>query len=218
MDAHSTQHEGERRLETGDPEGGLIELNVLLHRGVRRMVRRDGVHRPINEARPEGARARDPFIGHREVVRRDIARNGDAIGLGASHELDRPGGGEMRQMQVRSGHPRERDVARDGALLRGGGHARKSKARGDRAFVHHALRRESEVLSVLDDGPAGHARVLERTAEQMRVLHRRPVVRKGDRARRGELDHVGELAAFSATRDRGHVAHSRPVDTLATSQ
>ena len=51
----AAEHEGHRRFETGDPEGRLVELDVLPHRRVRSVVGRDGVDGPVNDRGPERA-------------------------------------------------------------------------------------------------------------------------------------------------------------------
>jgi hypothetical protein len=78
----------------------------------------------------------------------------------------------MREVQTRTGDLREGDIARHGDLFGRGGHPRETEPCGYRALMHDPLCRKRVVLRMLDDGPAGHPRVLERATEQAGVLHR----------------------------------------------
>ena len=248
MHPHAAEHERERGLEAGDPEGGLIELNVLPHRRMRRVVGGDRVDRPVRKPLPqrsdigagakrridlcrrvirhalqrlvrdlpgERARAGDPLVGHREVVRRHVARDRSALGLGAPHELDRSGGREMREVQSRAGHPREGDIASNCRFLGGRGHPGQPEPRGDRALMHHAFGRERHILGMFDDRAADHTGVLERTAEEAGILYRRSVVGEGDRSGGRKLDEIGELTSLPAASDRRDRQHPRSAGRAA---
>ena len=52
----------------------------------------------------EAARARDPLVGQGEVVRRHVAGDRQAGGLGPAHELQRGGRGDVGEMQSRARH------------------------------------------------------------------------------------------------------------------
>ena len=112
-------------------------------------------------------------------------------------------------MEPAAGETREREVPRDRRLLRRRGHPRKAEPGGDRALVHDALRREREILRMLDDEQPERARVLEGVPEEPRVFDGRAVVRERDRARRGELHEIGELFPPPSARDRRDREHAR---------
>ena len=60
----------------------------------------------------------DRRVRQHQIVRRDLGRHAHAGGLRAAHLLDRAGGAQVGQVQPAAGQAGQRQVARDGDLLR----------------------------------------------------------------------------------------------------
>ena len=129
----------------------MDELDVLLERTVRRVVGRDGVDDAVVQGADDGLaigfgaqrrihlgvrvvglaffrtdrgrRARDRFIGQREVVRRRLGGHADAAAFRFTDRADAAGGADVRHVQPRAGQLGEEDVALDHRDFRSRGRA-----------------------------------------------------------------------------------------------
>ena len=97
-------------------------------------------------------------LGEEQMVRRDLAGDGQALGLRGAHELQAAGRGQVLDVQRAAGEAAERDVAGDLDLLALGRPAEHPQARGGHALVHLALAHQVLVLAVAHH----HAVELER--------------------------------------------------------
>ena len=96
----------------------------------------------------------------------------------------------------------EREVTFDHQALGDRRIARETELCRHRAFVHLTVARERSLLAVQRDPFAGHSAVLECAPHQPGRCNRDAVVAEADRARGGELAHLGQLGPGLAFRDR----------------
>ena len=135
---------------------------------------------------------RQPFVGEREVMRRDVAGDRQATRLRSTDEVQRCLRGEVGEMEPRPGGVRDdvgedREIARDGRRL---GRPRPAmEAEDGRDDPLGGLRAVGllEVLGMIDDGQPGHPCVQERAAEEGAPADGRAIVREPGRARVGHL-------------------------------
>ncbi len=88
------------------------------------------------------------LLGEEEVVRRDLAGDGQALRLGGAHELQAARGGDVLDVELAAGEARNGDVAGDLDLLALGRPAENAQAGGDDALVHLAVADEVLVLAM----------------------------------------------------------------------
>ena len=142
----------------------------------------------------------DCVFREEHVVRGDLAGDVDASGLACADELDTVAGGEVLNMQVRAGEPRELDVAGDVDLLAGGRPAQHAQARGSDTLVDLALVDQGLVLAVVHDRMAKLDGVVHDTAHHAGVLDTAAVIGEGDGAMCVHVAHLGEDLALEALR------------------
>ena len=128
------KHKTERGLDAGHAEGGKLELAVLLVGRVRRVVSDDGVDRAVGEATAKrgdvGLRAKrrvhlvvrivilaDHRVVEKQMVRRDLAGDGQPLCLGGADELKPPRGRDVLRVEMTARQAAKRDVAHDFELL-----------------------------------------------------------------------------------------------------
>ena len=140
------------------------------------------------------------------MVRRRLAAGRDARLAGAPERGDRLGRREMLDVNRLALVGGEREVPLDVDRLRHRWVAGEAELRGDDAFVDVAAVREGRLFAVEREQPARDRGVLERAPHQPGRRDRAAVVGEGDRARVGELGHLGQLLAELAAGDRGEEA------------
>ncbi len=187
--------------ERGQDRGGV------LRRAQRRVDPQRRIEWPSGD-RPIGPRiavgvprpapgARDPLVGERQVMRRDVAGDRQAGGLGPADELERTGRRDMGQVQPGARHVaddigEDREVARDRRLLGGIGPALEAQHGRDEPVVRLGATGEGAVLGVIDDRQPQRPGVGERGPQDRRRRHRRAVVAEPDDAGVGQLAERGE--------------------------
>jgi len=132
----------------------------------------------------------DVLLVEEEVVGRDLAGHGQALGLGAADEIEPLGGGDVRDVQGAAGETAELDVAIDLELLAERRPAEHAEAGARTAFVDDAARGERLDLAVGDGDAVELGDVLHAGAHHAGALHAVAVVGEGA----GPLhDHVADL-------------------------
>jgi hypothetical protein len=167
------------RVPSARPLDERVDVGLLAQRGV------DLAGRVVPE---HGLR------GEREVVRRHLGGDVEALGLRGAHEGDAPRGAGVGEVVARAGELREHEVAGDDVILRDAGPALESEARGDGALVHLGAFGERVVFGVLHHHEAVGAGVLQGAAHHARVGDAAAVVGDGDAARGAQVGHLRELA------------------------
>ena len=140
------------------------------------------------------------LVGEAEVVRGDLGRDADPVGLGPANELDAAGRREVQEVDRRAGEPRQLDVAVDHQLLGERRPAGQAELAAALPFVHHGTGGEGADLAMLGEDDVEAEGVLHRPAHQQRVLHAGAVVGEQVDAGVGELAERGELLAGAADR------------------
>src|SRR5439155_14979350 len=109
--------QSQRSLQTSDPKRSTFEFHFLLVRGVRRVVRSDGIDGAVGERHqnglPVGGRAQrrvhleirvvfaDIFVEQGKVVRRDFTGDASFPAFAATHRFECVGSRQMRHVQPR---------------------------------------------------------------------------------------------------------------------
>ena len=152
--------------------------------------------------RPERLAAGDRGVGEREVMRAGLAGNGHAALLGLAQQADAAGGAYMLAVDGRASEFGEEDVALHDHFLAHGGPAAQSELGAPVALVHDALGGELVILAMIHRGQVEHARVFERAAHEVVVLHAMAVVGDRDDAGLEKLSDGREFLARDALGDR----------------
>ena len=111
--------------------GGLAQRRVHLHVGV------------VLHRRPER------FVGQGEMVRGDLRGDADPPRLALADRAQRLPRAHMRDVDVRAGQLRQRDVPLDHQGLGGAGDPAQAERRGMEAFVRDAVSLERRVFAVM---------------------------------------------------------------------
>ena len=222
------EHRAQAGLDAGHAEGRQLELAGLLVVGVGGVIGGDAVDGAVGDALDElggvlcGAKRRvhlerggvvvaDVVLGQEQVVRGDLAGDAHAGGLGAAHELEPVGAGEVLDVQVGAGELGQLDVAGDVDLLAGRGPAQHAQAGGGDALVDLAGVDQALVLAVVHDGAAELYGVVHDAAHHAGVLDAAAVVGEGHGAVGAHVAHLGEHLALEAAGARAghvHAAHA----------
>src|SRR5213080_840670 len=112
-------------------------------------------------------------------------------------------------MHMSPGAPCEKDIADDHDFFSFVRHAFEAEARADDALVHGPALRERRLLTVIGDGDAEAARVLERRAHEVRAGNRFAIVADRDGAGADHLAEFGEGLTALAERDGADWIDSR---------
>ena len=147
------------------------------------------------------------LVGQREVVRRRLGGDRQALGLGAADEVHAARGAEVQEVHRHTGEADQLDVAEQHQLLGQGRPAGQAEAAAARALVHHRALRERADLAVLGEHDAERLRVLQRAAHQLRVLHAVAVVGEQVHARGAQLAVRRELLAVASDGDAARRQH-----------
>ena len=216
---HRLLHDRERGLEAEHPEGGGRPLAVLVLEGVRRVVGGDDVDGAVGETGPQrlgvGGSAqgrvdlvdrvvgRGQVVGEEQVVGADLGGDVPPRRLGLPDDLDRPGGGDVADVEAGADVGGQQAVAGDHCLL---GHRRPAgqpEPARELALVHLGALGQPRLLGVLGDDAVERLDVLQRTAHQHRVVHALAVVGEHPHpsGRVGHRAELGELVAGQADGD-----------------
>ena len=141
-------------------------------------------------------------------MRRDLAGNGQALGLGGAHHVQAALGGDVLDVQLGTGQACERDIALDLQLLALGRPAEHAQACGDDALVDLALAHEAGVLAVAHENLAEHDAVVHDAAHHAGVLDAAAVISEGNGAAGDHVAHLGERLALEAARARTGGVHA----------
>ena len=136
-------------------------------------------------------------------------------GLGLAQHLDRPGGGDVADVQAAADVLGQQHVAGDDRLLGDRRPAGQAEPGGHLALVHLRALGEPRLLGVLGDDPVERLHVFQGAAHQPRVGDAVAVVGEDPHVRRrgGHRAQLGELLAGQADGDRAdrlHVDQARP--------
>ena len=170
------------RLETEHPWWRLVERELLLVWRVGCVVGGDRVDRAVGEPGLDrldvgrGAQRRvhleqwvvagEQFVGEREVMRRGLRRDGQALRLRLPHELHRARRAQVEEVHRGSGQSHELDVTEQHQLLGERRPARQPQPAAARTLVHHRSLGERRHLAVLRQHHTERLRVLERAPHQ----------------------------------------------------
>ena len=185
-----------------------VDLRVRVGRGCRGSRRLVDVDRACD--------ARNPFVGHRQVVRHHFGGHADAVPLRLADQLGAAARRDVADVQPTPGQARERDVARDDDLLGCGRNRAMPKLPGYVALVHRARRPVAGSSQCTITGRPSPARRLQRLAHDRRVSRRLAVVGKPDRAGRRQRLEVDRPLPAPPLADRGDRMQRRPRASRAT--
>ncbi len=134
-------------------------------------------------------------------MRRDLAGHTHAARLPFAHGPERLPRAHVRDVDVRAGQLRERDVPLDHQRFRGSRYAAQPERRRAEALVRDSVSLQRGIFAVIDDRRPQHPGVFQGAPHQQRRGHRAAVVRKRD-ATCGTL--FAELGELLATRPERH--------------
>ena len=194
--------------------------------GVGRVVRHEAVDRAVDDALAQRKHvalqaqrrvhlqvrvvgAVDVILVQEQVVRGDLARDGQPLGLCCPHQVQALLGGDVRDVQRAAGESAELDVAVDLELLAQGRPAKHAEARGRLALVDDAVGREGLVLAVRDRDAIELRHVAHAGAHHAGALHTVAVVAEGAGALEHHVADLREglsLLAAGERADRADVA------------
>jgi hypothetical protein len=143
-------------------------------------------------------------VGQQQVVRGDLGSHVDPLGLRPAQHLDRPGGRHVRDVDPRSGVPRQHHVAGDDDLLGDAGPARQAEPSGQLALVAAGRGTgQGRVLGVLGHDAAERLDVLQRPTHDARIVDTPAIVGEDAHTCAGAV-HQPELGELLATQSAGH--------------
>ena len=139
----------------------------------------------------------------------DLGRDPDAARLGLAQHLDRPGRGDVADVQAAADVLGEQHVPCDDRLLGHRGPPGQAEPGRDLALVHLRTLGQPWLLRVLSDDPVERLHVLQGAAHEPRVGHALAVVGENPylrrRCRHGAQ--LGQLPSAQADRDRADGLH-----------
>ena len=153
------------------------------------------------------------LIAEGNVMGRHLAGDVNAGGARLANRGDRPGGGDMRDMQMRARHAGQDHVAGHHRLLRRRGNPAHAQKSGVKPLVHDAAVGEIQILFMGDHRHAQHRRILHRPAHQLPVRHGLTVIADAHAARGTKIGQLRQLFPFQGPAhrtDRIHPARAIP--------
>jgi len=233
------QHPGRHHLGEDDAEHGLQpedairrsgKFNILLLDAVRSVVGGDDIDSAVAQAGHEGlhisAAAQggihleigvvlfQRLLGESQVVRHHLTGHPYPIILGAAHQFNPLGRGDVGDMDMSAGEFGQGNIAGDHHRLGNVGDARQAQPGRHPALVHVAAGGQIGLLTVVDYRHAEHVRILERVPHHRGAFHRTAIVGKGDRSGPHQLGHLGDLLALALF---GHRRNGKHLDELLLS-
>jgi len=215
---HRGLDDRQRRLQPGHSHRRGVPLAVLGLDRVRRVVGGDGVDRAVGQPGAQGGDvgrgaqrrvdlehrvvADGRVVGEHQVVRGDLGGDRDAPGLRLGDDPDRPGGGDVADVQPRPDVLDQQRVAGDDRLLGDPRPPGQAQASRHLALVQLRAAGQPGVLCVLGDHPVEGAHVLQGTAHQQRVVDADAVVGEHPHSR-GAVRHRTELGQLGSTEPDG---------------
>ena len=192
-------------------------------RAVRRVVGRDAVDRPVDQAcyqrltiglgpqrrvhlHPRVERAH-LLLGKAEMVWTDLGRDVVAEPLRLTDRLDRLGAAEVLHVHRSAFVTGKRGVAGDHCGLAGTWNPADPENGADCALVHRSSSGERGIFFVEREHAARHLLVLQRLAQHSRRLNRHSVIGEASRPGGAELRHRRQLLTTEANGDRSQEAN-----------
>ena len=205
---------GKLGFKAGDAERGVVDLDLLLVGGMRRVVAAEDRQCAVGYAFDDGidvllrAQGRVHFkiaveggecgVRESDVVGADFAGNFDAARAGLADEAHAAAGADVLAVDRGVAKFRQHDVAGDNHFLASAWPAGQSKAEAPLALVHDAIANNRVILAVIHHGEAEHAGVFHRAAHDFVVLDAMAVVGERDDSGIEKRADGSEFLAFEA--------------------